>query len=64
MAAKYGEGKHTRKIEEKNRVITIVVVVKEGKATEYKWVKTSYGEVIILGWRIDICNRYGMGTSS
>ena len=27
LASKYGEGRHTRKIEERNRVITIVVVV-------------------------------------
>ena len=65
MAAKYGEGKHTRKIEEKNRVITIVVVVKEGKATEYKWVKTSYGGNYYFknGGSIS-ATQYGMGTSS
>ena len=64
LASKYGEGKHQRKIEERNRIITIIVVVSQGKATEYKWVKTSFGGNYYFKNGSSISKtQYGLGTS-
>ena len=64
LVRKYGEGKHQRKIEERNRIITIIVVVAQGKATEYKWVKTSFGGNYYFKNGSSISkNQYGMETS-
>ena len=64
LASQHGEGNHVTTLNETKRVVTIVIVVKDGKATEFKWMKYSWGGNYFFKNGVSITQgQYGTGTS-